>query len=356
MRKRFLVLDASRGLAAIGIVIFHVLFSSPYQQLRGLYLLVDFFFVLSGFVLFPSLPQQFKGLPKNVLKFLTTRFFRLWPTVFGAILASMAIYFLHKYQVTHTGGIFEPDPNRTPKLIFAALALIQVIHVFSMSIWIVVPFWSLSAEWFANIFYSPLAAFKRSIGILFGITMGYFLFNFGMNHDGLWIDYMGPIRGYEAIGRAFIGFGLGLLIRKYLYKLNILINLPMLIVSLILVIWNFTTWRNGFTNIYWAGPLFAFLILQLSQINVSEDSIGGKASKFFGSYSYGIYAFHIILHDHYSFFFGDIEPGATLAQWNFFLIKKTIALLAFSVIFTFFTLHLFDKPAQKLRKRLLSNE
>jgi len=54
-KHRFLLLDGMRGLAAIGIVIHHV-GKTSYTALDGLYLLVDFFFVLSGFVLQPSLP------------------------------------------------------------------------------------------------------------------------------------------------------------------------------------------------------------------------------------------------------------------------------------------------------------
>ncbi len=54
MQYRFHVLDSFRGLAAIFVVMFHLHFSNSITELaffRGSHLFVDFFFVLSGFVL-----------------------------------------------------------------------------------------------------------------------------------------------------------------------------------------------------------------------------------------------------------------------------------------------------------------
>jgi len=353
--RRYQVLDASRGAAAIGIVVFHVLFSSPFQQLRGLYLLVDFFFVLSGFVLYPSMPRDSRTLARDALRFIGIRFFRLWPTVFAAITISMAFYWLQKYLVMHGGGIFEPDPNRTPKLIISALAMLQAVVPLSMSIWIVVPFWSLSAEWFSNIIFAPLVAIKRNFGIALGIFLGYFFLHLGLTKDGLWIDYLGPIRGHEAIGRALIGFGLGLIARKYINSLKWLQNPLYLLLSSFLVLWNFSNWRNGFNNIYWASPIFAIFIIQISKYEFKEFSKSSKLAHFFGRYSYGIYAFHIILHDHYWYFFGDVTPGATNSQWLSYAVKKTILPLLFSVLFTAATLKFVDGPMQKVRSALFRN-
>ena len=61
-QHRFLVLDGMRGVAALGVLAFHVTVSATqdFQQLASFYLFVDFFFVLSGFVLWPSMPQHGK--------------------------------------------------------------------------------------------------------------------------------------------------------------------------------------------------------------------------------------------------------------------------------------------------------
>lgn len=54
MNQRFLVLDSFRGIAAICVVIFHMHIIGSITELnffRGSSLFVEFFFVLSGFVL-----------------------------------------------------------------------------------------------------------------------------------------------------------------------------------------------------------------------------------------------------------------------------------------------------------------
>ena len=70
----------------------------------------------------------------------------------------------------------------------------------------VVPLWSLSAEWFANLLYIPMTPIRRSIGVLMAIALGYALLRHGLQDDTQWIDWIGPIRGTEAleIGRAHV--------------------------------------------------------------------------------------------------------------------------------------------------------
>lgn len=54
MNKRFEALDAFRGICAISVVIFHMHFIDSITELsffRGSAIFVEFFFILSGFVL-----------------------------------------------------------------------------------------------------------------------------------------------------------------------------------------------------------------------------------------------------------------------------------------------------------------
>ena len=77
---RFLVLDGFRGLAAGGIVLYHVATALGLHALAGrAYLAVDFFFVLSGFVLAHAYEERLRTGTITPTRFLSIRFARLWP-------------------------------------------------------------------------------------------------------------------------------------------------------------------------------------------------------------------------------------------------------------------------------------
>ena len=99
-QRRFELLDLCRGLAALIVVGIHTF--RPIMQ--DFWPVVDFFFVLSGFVI---APMYLEGL--NARKVITSRLIRLWPTIvyflfFGFILQTlMALkdrYFISNAEIT----------------------------------------------------------------------------------------------------------------------------------------------------------------------------------------------------------------------------------------------------------------
>ena len=96
---RFRVLDAWRGIAALLVALFHLNVSSAIYGLdfiRNAYLFVDFFFVLSGFVITHSYAERLRTL-EDVGAFATRRFNRLWPlhvvVLFAFVLVELAKLF-----------------------------------------------------------------------------------------------------------------------------------------------------------------------------------------------------------------------------------------------------------------------
>jgi peptidoglycan/LPS O-acetylase OafA/YrhL len=83
---RYVTLDGMRGLAAIAVALFHFdIFLVPHG-----YVAVDFFFVLSGFVLYRSyLPRWREGL--GVGRFMIQRFARLYPLFVLGIMLGVAL-------------------------------------------------------------------------------------------------------------------------------------------------------------------------------------------------------------------------------------------------------------------------
>ncbi|MDR1332384.1 MAG: acyltransferase, partial [Tannerella sp.] len=91
-KPHYEILDGLRGVAAIMVLAFHVLevyaTNSPFEQLLNhAYLAVDFFFVLSGFVVGYAYDDRWGKGGMSVGNFLKRRVFRLHPMViFGTLL------------------------------------------------------------------------------------------------------------------------------------------------------------------------------------------------------------------------------------------------------------------------------
>jgi peptidoglycan/LPS O-acetylase OafA/YrhL len=80
--QRFLVLDTWRGIAALTVAFGHFKTNGWLSSLplaSASYRLVDFFFVLSGFVIAHSSARRVSLGPREASRFLVRRFFRLWP-------------------------------------------------------------------------------------------------------------------------------------------------------------------------------------------------------------------------------------------------------------------------------------
>lgn len=84
---RFNSLDGLRGFAAISVAYLHIVGTS-----WGVYLAVDLFFILSGFVLTHAYEEKRKFI--TFRQFLAERIARLWPLHFLALLAVSFIFLL----------------------------------------------------------------------------------------------------------------------------------------------------------------------------------------------------------------------------------------------------------------------
>lgn len=96
--KRLFELDALRGIAALGVVLFHymVAFADNYSHASEIFPLfryfrygkhgVELFFLISGFVILMSLEKT-----KNGPDFVVGRFARLYPTYWTAVVLSFTV-------------------------------------------------------------------------------------------------------------------------------------------------------------------------------------------------------------------------------------------------------------------------
>lgn len=110
-KPHYLILDALRGIAAMLVIWYHVFeafATSPFdQKFNHGYMAVDFFFLLSGFVISYAYDDRWKNNKLSLGEFFKRRLIRLHPmVVFGAILG-MITFFIQggvQWDGTHIEG------------------------------------------------------------------------------------------------------------------------------------------------------------------------------------------------------------------------------------------------------------
>ncbi|GHC91763.1 acyltransferase family protein [Novosphingobium pokkalii] len=158
---RYSALDGWRGIAALFVAIFHFqvashLYFAPFT--RQAYLLVDFFFVLSGFVIAHAYCNRLhdKG---EFVTFVIRRFGRIWPmhmVVLAAFIVAETAIFIAQ---SHIGGALPRPPfsaDRTLAAIPANLLLLNGTGIYEHSTWNG-PSWSVSAELWINVLFGLCA-------------------------------------------------------------------------------------------------------------------------------------------------------------------------------------------------------
>jgi peptidoglycan/LPS O-acetylase OafA/YrhL len=154
---RFQVLDGWRGIAAILVAVerLHahgVLSTLP--LIKYSYLFVDFFFVLSGFVIAHAYLERFDG-PRSFAAFVIRRFGRLWP-LHAAVLGAFVAMELLRALAASRGVVMETPPftgDTSIPALFANLGLVQALGLFQGLTWNM-PAWSISTEFWTYIVFA----------------------------------------------------------------------------------------------------------------------------------------------------------------------------------------------------------
>lgn len=278
--RRFVLLDGLRGVAALGVAAFHLWLAPSYQGFNSF---VDFFFVLSGFVLAPAVLSFQKGSRK---RFLVGRVIRLYPMlipVFITLALVQNVPFISK----HVTGF----PSTTPLVFLGTVLLLQIFWGATISV--NTPLWSLSAEWFTNLFATIYPSKQRfSIIILFGLTI---------EIAGLFISHRysldwGVIKYTIAIGRAFVGFYLGIILRDQFKSHDRKGSTKNLFLILAFFTINFFLIDFSSAFIIFAAPICYFLVREVARFEESRlPKLILMACSYMGRISYGIYVWHSVI-------------------------------------------------------------
>lgn len=281
MTNRIEKLDGLRGIFSLMIVVLHV---EIYSFARDFGLFVDFFFVLSGFVISYVYDDKINGF-LDFKSYIKKRIIRLYPLLFFCVLMMTIVHFFASYFVEintlYINNIIQP-------LIFS-----NSIFVFGAINGIVGPSWSISAEMFSYILFAfviVLPITKRNkylLKTLIILISFFFLFQTGYFMQ---TSNLGFIRG-------FLGFFVGSLVfylnKNYDKKLKISEFLQLFLLFLFFALVYFSD-----KSVKFFTPFF-FAFLLSSYIN-SEGFISRlmltKPLKYLGKISYSVYLNHHLIY------------------------------------------------------------
>jgi peptidoglycan/LPS O-acetylase OafA/YrhL len=360
-KPHYYILDGLRGVAALLVVIFHIFEAHATSHLDQIinhgYLAVDFFFLLSGFVISYAYDDRWDKL--TIGNFFSRRLQRLQPmVVMGMIIGAIGFYYSDStlFPLIHTVPVWK-------LLLITAIGCTLIPIPVSMDIrgWqemhpVNGPGWSLFFEYIANIFYA-LGLRKLSKSALWALVVvcGAVLIHYAVTSKsgdvvGGWSVTAEQLR--VGFTRMMFPFFAGILLHR-IAKPTQFKNAFLwcsLFLAAVLIMPRIGgadhLWMNGLYDSL--SIIFLFpLIVYLGASGQTEGATQSKLSKFLGDISYPIYITHYPLIYIYTGWASN-HKGVGFAE------AFPYALLTFvgAIVIAHASLKLYDEPVRAwLKKR-----
>lgn len=355
------LLDGLRGVAALTVVCFHLFeaYATSHldQRINHGYLAVDFFFILSGFVVGYAYDDRWTKM--TVREFLTRRLVRLQPmVVIGALIGAVMFY---------TQGCPVWDVSAVPVAMLLVATLMNAFMIpatpgaeirgvgemYPLN----GPAWSLFFEYIGNVLYA-LFIRRLSTRVLAVLVAAA---GCGLAAFSVWGPLGDICVGFSLTGENIVGGSLRLL---FAFPAGLLLSRVFRPVRVRGAFWIGTLavvalasvpriggsehlWMNGVYDALCAVVLFP-LIVWIGASGKTTDRVTSRICKFLGDISYPLYMVHYpFIYLYYAWVknenltFGQSLPGAA-------------ALVAGSVALAWLCLRFYDEPVRRfLSKRLL---
>lgn len=287
--RRFHVLDSFRGLAALGVVMFHIHTVKGVSTLdffRNANLFVEFFFILSGFVMYHA--YQHKKV--SLIEFVSSRFRRIYPLHIFALAIVIFLEFA-KLFASHQGFNFNIEPftgRNSPFELLGNIFLIQSWSPYFDSLSFNSPSWSISVEFYLYIIlFILLKLEKQLLAFLLLFVLGCFFYLYDIIpaevSKGIYGFFLGAII-YNLSSRVEVRYG-----AYFFWSACEILLLGTLIISMSLKV------TSVFLGVI--APInFCFIVLVYSyEKGVISHFLSKSLFRNLGSLSYSIYLMHYIV-------------------------------------------------------------
>lgn len=325
-KRSFVVLDGLRGIAAFTVVLGHVSYTS-HEIVPESYLAVDFFFVLSGFVLAHAYGEKLReGLP--AMQFMLIRLVRLYPLYLLAIALWLPLGWLGL-----TSGRLDLGTTAftvVTAVFFLPRPLPGLLYPLNPAAW------SLFFELTAN---AELGALGRLLGnftlcFIVGssaVALAVYAENYGID-GGIWAVF------WSSFFRVSYSFFAGILIYRIWLARKPFVSLPALIVLLgllgILICRPVDRYESTYALL---AALLAFPLLIWIGASSKPGPFIARICSWLGAVSYAVYVLHLPL------YFLTIEiANVSLVAWPW-----QIAFLGLVIVVADLADRYFDGPVRK---------
>jgi len=363
-KNHYQILDGLRGVAAVMVLLFHLCeaftFGNRYAQIinHG-YLAVDFFFLLSGFVIGYAYDDRWGKMTLG--SFFKRRLIRLHPMIImGMIIGAIAFYF--SASPTLFPGISSVPVWKLLLITAIGCTLIPLPVRFDIRGWdemhpVDAPAWSLLFEYVANVMYALFVRkFSNTLLAIFVLLAGAALIHltvFGQNGDVIGGWSLEPTHMRIGFTRLLYPFFAGLLLSR-ICKPGKIANAFLWTSVMVIIVLSIprvggpdTNWMNGLYESFVIIVLFP-LIVYMGASGTVQGKFVGKLCQFFGDISYPLYIIHYPLIYIYTAWVTDNKLSMADA-WPMAL----VVLLA-SVAIAYGSLKLYDIPVRRwLVKRFM---
>ncbi len=266
-KKHYEILDALRGVAAIMVVIFHVFEThntSRFDQIMNHgYLAVDFFFLLSGFVIGYAYDDRWDKM--SLKQFFTRRLIRLHPMIIMGMIVGAVLYY---FQVSDLWPIIGQTPVWKMLLVMLfGFTLLPLTPSMEIRGWTEMhpldgPAWSLFYEYIGNILYAVFVRKFSNVALSIlvfgtGVALIHFLVT-GPNGDVIGGWSLTPTQVHIGFLRLLFPFFGGLLLSRITKPTQI--NQAFLWCSL-LVILSLSIPRIGDATTVWMNGIYESIVI-----------------------------------------------------------------------------------------------
>ncbi|MDY5354581.1 MAG: acyltransferase [Bacteroides pyogenes] len=353
-KPHYHILDGLRGVAALVVVCFHIFeaYATSHldQRINHGYLAVDFFFILSGFVIGYAYDDRWKRM--TIKEFIKRRLIRLHPmVVMGAVIGAVMFY---------TQGCSVWDVTKVSIGILLLSMLLNALLI-PMTTGFEIrgvgemyplngPSWSLLFEYIGNLLY---VFFIRKLSTA-ALSVLVLLAAFGLEIFAIFGPLGDICVGYAMTGENIVGgflrllfsFSAGLLMSRLFNPVRIKgafwiggISIVML-AAVPRIGGSENLWMNGIYDTVCVVLLFP-LIVWLGASGKTTDRVTARICTFLGDISYPLYMVHYpFIYLYYAWVknenltFAESLPGA-------------LALIVGSVLLAYLCLKLYDEPVRK---------